>query len=130
MLDEPIWIDERDVLAIHDRLLVLDGGASGVRDLCLLQSALARPRQLHSYGDNPDVVDMAADYISGIVRNHAFVDGIKRTGFLIGILFLELNGARFTASEPSAAQAILSLAAGALDDPALTAWLRANAKHP
>lgn len=124
------WIDERDALAIHDRLLALDGGASGVRDTGLLQSALARPRQLHAYGDNPDVIDMAAAYISGIVRNHPFVDGNKRTGFLLGVLFLELNGARFTASEPCAAQAILSLAAGTMDDPALTASLRANVKHP
>ena len=73
---------------------------------------------------------MAAAYISGIVRNHPFVDGNKRTGFLVGILFLELNGARFTASEPAAAQAILNLAAGTIDEPALTAWLRANVKHP
>ena len=129
-MNEPIWIDERDALALHDRLLALDGGASGVRDPGLLQSALARPRQLYSYGQNPDVIDMTAAYISGIVRNHPFVDGNKRTGFLVGILFLELNGARFTASEPAAAQAILNLAAGTIDEPALTAWLRANVKHP
>ena len=128
-MPEPTWIDERDVLAIHDRLLALDGGASGVRDMGLLQSALARPRQLLAYGANPDTIDMAAAYIAGIVRNHPFVDGNKRTGFLVGILFLELNGARFTATEASAAQAILSLAAGTLDEPALVAWLRANANQ-
>ena len=125
-MSEPVWIDEREALAIHDQLLALDGGASGVRDTGLLQSALARPRQLHSYGENPDVVDMAAAYISGIIRNHPFIDGNKRTGFLVGILFLELNGPRFTASEESAAQAILNLAAGTLDDPALVSWLRGN----
>lgn len=128
-MPEPIWIEEHEVLTLHNRLLALDGGASGVRDAGLLQSALARPRQLHSYGTNPDVIDMAAAYISGIVRNHPFVDGNKRTGFVVGILFLELNAARFTASEESAAQAILSLAAGTLDEPSLVAWLRSNAKH-
>jgi death-on-curing protein len=127
---EPIWIDERDALALHDRLLALDGGAAGVRDMGLLQSALSRPQQLHAYGDNPDIIDMAAAYIAGIVRNHPFIDGNKRTGFLLGVLFLELNVARFTATEESAAQAILSLAAGTLDESALVAWLRANVKLP
>jgi death-on-curing protein len=125
-MTEPVWIDERDVLALHDRLLALDGGAPGLRDPGLLQSALARPRQLHAYGDSPDIIDMAAAYIAGIVRNHPFIDGNKRTGFLIGVLFLELNGACFTATEESAAQAILSLAAGTLDEPALAPWLRSN----
>lgn len=125
-MTEPIWINERDALALHDRLLALDGGAAGLRDLGLLQSALARPKQLHAYGDNPNILDMAAAHIAGIVRNHPFIDGNKRTGFLVGALFLELNGHRFTASEESAAQAILSLAAGTLDEPALVAWLRAN----
>lgn len=128
-MTEPIWIDERDALALHDRLIALDGGAPGLRDPGLLQSALARPQQLHSYGDNPDIIDMAAAYLAGIVRNHPFVDGNKRTGFLLGVLFLELNGYRFTASEESAAQAILSLAAGTLDESALAAWLRSNAKR-
>jgi death-on-curing protein len=125
-MSEPVWIDERDVLAVHDRLLALDGGAAGLRDQGLPQSALARPRQLHTYGDNPDIIEMAAAYVAGIVRNHPFLDGNKRTGFLVGVLFLELNGHRFTASEESAAQAILSLAAGTIDEPALVAWLRAN----
>jgi death-on-curing protein len=129
-VSEPVWIDERDVLALHDRLLALDGGAPGLRDAGLLQSALARPQQLYAYGDDPDIVDMAAAYISGIVRNHPFVDGNKRAGFLVGVLFLELNAFHFTATEESAAQAILSLAAGTLDEPALAAWMRANAKRP
>lgn len=100
-----------------------------MRDMGFLQSALARPRQLYAYGHKPDIIDMAAAYTAGIVRNHPFVDGNKRTGFLVGVLFLELNGHRFTATEESAAQAILSVAAGTLDQPALTAWLRANAKY-
>jgi len=125
-MSEPVWINAREALALHDRLLALDGGTTGVRDMGLLQSALARPQQLHAYGDNPDIIDMAAACIAGIVRNHPFVDGNKRTGFLVGVLFLELNGFHFNATEESAAQAILSLAAGTLDQPALAAWLRAN----
>jgi len=74
----------------------------------------------------PDLPALAAAYTAGIVRNHPFIDGNKRTGFLVGVLFLELNGYRFTATEEAAAQAILSLAAGTLDEPALAAWLRAN----
>lgn len=123
-----IWIDERDALALHGRLLALEGGPSGVRDKGLLDSALARPRQLHAYGNDPDVIDMAAAYTAGIVRNHPFVDGNKRTGFVIGVLFLEMNGYRFTATEESAAQIIISLASGSLDEAALGAWMRANAK--
>ena len=125
---EPLWIDERDVLAIHDRLLALHGGATGVRDRGLLQSALARPRQHHSYAKTSDVVEMAALYTAGIVRNHPFIDGNKRTGFVIGVLFLELHGFDFTASEADATQAVMALASGTLDEAAFTAWLRENAK--
>ena len=93
---EPVWIDERDALALHDWLLALDGGAAGVRNAGLLQSALARPQQLHAYSDAPDTLDMAAAYTVGIVRNHPFVNGNKRTAFVVGVLFLELNGHSFT----------------------------------
>jgi len=72
---------------------------------------------------------MAALYTAGIVRNHPFVDGKTRTGFVVGVLFLELNGLSFIASEADATQAILGLAAGALDETAYTAWLRANCKR-
>jgi len=108
---EPAWIDERDALMLHDRLLALHGGAVGLRDDTLLKSALARPRQLLAYAESVDIVDMATAYTAGIVRNHPFVDGNKRTGFVVGILFLELNGYRFTASEAGAAKAVLELAA-------------------
>ncbi len=127
-MPKPVWIDEPDALALHDRLLALDGGPAGVRDLGLLQSALARPQQLYTYQDHPDILDVAAAYTFGIVRNHPFLDGNKRTGFLVGVLFLELNGYRFAATEESTAQAILSLATGTLDEPALAAWLRTNVK--
>ena len=126
---EPIWIEERDVLAIHDRLLAAHGGARGLRDAGLLQSALARPRQHHAYADRPDMIEMAALYTAGIVRNHPFVDGNKRAGFVVGVLFLELNEFSFIASEEHATQAVLGLAAGTLDEAAYTAWLRANSKR-
>lgn len=123
---EPVWIDERDALALHDRLLALDGGAAGIRNLGLLQSALARPQQLHAYGDDPDTVDMAAAYMVGIARNHPFVDGNKRTAFVVGVLFLEINGYRFMASEEHATQAVLGLADRTIDEVSFIRWLRAN----
>ena len=113
---EPIWLEERDVLTLHDRLLAFHGGASGLRDKSLLQSALARAKQIAAYGDGIDVIDMAAAYTAGIVNNHPFVDGNKRTGFVVGILFLELNGFRFTATESAAADAVIALAAGTLSE--------------
>ena len=122
-----VWIDERDALALHDRLLALHGGAVGLRDDGLLKSALARPQQQFAYAESPDIVDMAAAYTWGIVRNHPFVDGNKRTGFVVGILFLELNGYRFNASEEDAAQMVLGLARGNLDEAGYIAFLRAHA---
>jgi len=126
---EPLWIEVRDALAIHDRLLALQGGAMGLRDQGLLESALARPRQHHTYAGTADIVALAALYTAGIVRNHPFVDGNKRTGFVIGVLFLELHGFDFKASEEDATQAMMGLAAGTLDESAYGTWLRANAKR-
>jgi death-on-curing protein len=126
---EPLWVDDRDTLALHDRLLALHGGAAGVRDDGLLKSALARARQIHAYADKPHIIDMAAAYTAGVVRNHPFIDGNKRTGFVVGILFLELNGYAFTASEEDAAQAVLKLAAGTLDEAGYAKFLRANSKR-
>lgn len=126
---EPVWIDERDVLAIHDQLLAAYGGHPGLRDEGLLQSALARPRQHHAYAHQSDVIEMAALYTAGIVRNHPFVDGNKRAGFVAGVLFLELNGFTFMASEEDATQAVFGLGGGTLDEAAYKAWLRANSKR-
>jgi death-on-curing protein len=124
-----VWVDERDALALHDRLLALHGGASGLRDDGLLKSALARAQQIFAYAESADIIDMATAYTAGIVRNHPFVDGNKRTGFVVGILFLELNGYRFGASEEDAAQAVLGLAAGNLDEAGYSAFLRANVRR-
>ena len=111
---------------LHDRLIALHGGVAGVRDKGLLQSALARARQIYAYSDSPDLIEMATAHTASIVRNHPFVDGNKRTGFVVGILFLELNGYHFTATQECAAQSVIELAAGSLDEAGYTAFLRAN----
>ncbi len=128
-MKEPVWIDERDALTIHERLLALHGGGRGVRDEGLLKSALPRPRQHYAYADAADIVAIAAVYTAGIVRNHPFVDGNKRTGFVVGILFLELNGYRFSASEEETAQAVLALAARGLNETGYAAFLRTHASR-
>lgn len=125
-MKEPVWIEERDAIVLHDRGVALHGGPPGLRDLGLLQSALARARQHFAYAKKRDVIDLAAIYTAGIVRNHPFIDGNKRTGFIVGVLFLELNGHRFTASEEDAAQAVIDLAAGRLDESGYTSFLRIN----
>lgn len=120
----PVWITERDAVVIHDRSLAIHGGLNGVRDEGLLQSALARPQQHFAYSESADIIGMAALYTVGIVRNHPFLDGNKRTGFVCGVLFLELNGYRFGASEEDAVHAVLGVAAGEMDEAVYTEWLR------
>jgi death-on-curing protein len=93
-----------------------------------LQSALARPRQHYSYS-SPDVIELAALYTAALVRNHPFVDGNKRTGFAIGVAFLELNGFVLQAAETDATQAVLALATGDIDEVGYGAWLRSNSKR-
>jgi death-on-curing protein len=124
-MSEPIWIDAAVVLAIHDRQLIEHGGAEGLRDEALLHSGLGRPLN-HFACASPDIMELATMYTAGIVQNHPFVDGNKRTGFVVGVLFLELNGYRFTASEEAAAQAVIELAAGTIDETGFCAFLRAH----
>jgi death on curing protein len=126
---QPIRIEGRDAIALHDRLLALHGGSTGLRDELLLESGLAGPRQALAYAVEPDLFELAAAYTAGIVGNHPFVDGNKRTGFVVGILFLELNGLRFTAPEEDAARAVLNLAAGTLDAAEYAHFLRGNARR-
>ncbi len=123
----PSFVDATLALAIHEQTLIQHGGSRGVRDEALLASALARPRQIAGYDDGADVVRLAAALTFGIVRNHPFVDGNKRTGFIVGVLFLELNGWRFTASEEAAASAMIALADGGLDEAGYADFLRRNA---
>lgn len=124
-MGQPVWIEDALVLAIHDRQLAEHGGAEGIRDEALLEGALGRPPN-HFHYTGADIVDLAAKYIAGIVQNHPFVDGNKRTGFVVGVLFLEINGYRFVASEADAAQAVLELAAGTIDEDGFRDFVRAN----
>jgi len=123
---EPIWVDERDARVLHEKLVDVHGGAVGIRDEGLLVSAISRPKQQFAYAQSPDLVAMAAAYTAGIVKNHPFLDGNKRVGFVVGILFLEINGYTFVASEEHAAQAVNNLAAGKMDEAAYAQFLEHN----
>jgi len=111
------------VLRMHFQQIERHGGTHGIRDQRLLESALARPLNLEAY-QSPDVFQIAASYAAGISRNHPFLDGNKRTGFLIAALFLECNGFRFHAPEEKVVERTLALAAGAIKETAYAAWLR------
>jgi death-on-curing protein len=113
------------VLAIHDAQLAEHGGASGVRDRGLLDSALARPQHLAAYGE-PDIATLAAAYAFGIARNHPFVDGNKRTALVALETFLALNGHDLAADDAACVVTMLGLAAGELEEDALADWVRAN----
>ena len=117
------WIGEEVALAAHDALMAEFGGLSGVRDMGALQSALARPLNLTAYG-SPDGADLAAAYAYGIVRNHPFADGNKRSGFAIALVFLLDNGFDFTATDIEAIEMMLELAAGRVSEDRLAGWFR------
>jgi len=119
----PVWIDEAVVLAIHDEQIAEHGGGAGLRDRGLLESALARPRNLAAYGE-PDAAALAAAYAFGIARNHPFVDGNKRTAFVVMETFLELSGSALSADDADCVTTMLALAAGDLGEDALAAWIR------
>jgi death-on-curing protein len=121
------WVDCAVVLAIHEEQLAEHGGADGVRDMGLLESALARPQNLLAYG-SPDLADLAAAYAGGIARNHPFVDGNKRTAWVVAETFVELNGAEIAADDAGAYEAMLSLAEGRIDEGAFAAWMRPQLK--
>lgn len=123
----PCWLTREECLALHDMMLSHYGGIAGVRDENLLESALAKPQQQFHYG-KPGMADMAAAYASGIVKNHPFLDGNKRTGFMMGAGFLERNGFVFHATEPEAVVRTLALAAGQMDMAAYAEWLKANSR--
>lgn len=117
------WIEKRLLLLLHDESLAEHGGASGLRDEGLLDSALARPLNLVAYGE-PDFADLAATYAHGLAKNHPFVDGNKRAAFLAAGLFLALNGKRLTASQADATLAVFGLAAGDIDEAGFADWIR------
>lgn len=120
-----VWLSRDLILAIHDEQIAEHGGAPGLRDPGLLESALARPLNAADYG-TPDLAELGAAYAHGICRNHPFVDGNERAAFVALELFLSLNGVELTASDTDAVVTMLRLAAGEIDEPAFAAWVRAN----
>jgi death-on-curing protein len=122
---EPIWIDEADVHAFHLAMLSMFGGIRGIRDEGLLQSALSRPQNLFVYGE-PSLYELAAEYAVGIVKNHPFLDGNKRAGFMAAAVFLETNGKRFSASEESVVLHTFALAAGEISGAEYAVWLESS----
>jgi death-on-curing protein len=124
---EPIWIRQDVVLAMHQEALALHGGPEGVRDLGLLESALGRPKNLFAYSEEPvSLARLAAAYAKGIVANHPFVDGNKRTAFTVSVTFLKLNGLELTATKEDRVMVFWSLAAGELSEAQLGDWFERN----
>ena len=122
-----MWLQAAVLRAVHDEQLLEHGGASGVRDEGLFESALARPLNLAAYGE-PDVAELAASYGYGLARNHPFIDGNKRTAFVAVELFLALNGHELTADDPACVLTMLTVAAGTLAEPDFAAWLREHTR--
>ncbi len=118
-----IWLDAAVMHAVHEEQLAEHGGAPGLRDEGLFESAMAHPRHLAACGE-PDAADLAAAYGYGLARNHPFIDGNKRTAFVAVELFLALNGHSLSASDADCVLTMLELAAGSLDEPAFATWLR------
>jgi death-on-curing protein len=123
---EPRWLDRQTVEAIHAMVVVQSGGSAGLRDAGLLESAIARAQQRWTYDEHADLFDLTAALGAGLARNHPFVDGNKRIAFVAAITFLELNGARFHATEAEAVLVMLDVATGKVKEPPFAAWLRRN----
>jgi death-on-curing protein len=117
------WVDRKALELLHDESLAEHGGAPGLRDEGLLESALARPLNLVADGRS-DIADLAAAYGVGLAKNHPFVDDNKRVAFLAVGMFLALNGRRLVATQADATLMTLDVASGTLDEPAFAAWLR------
>lgn len=122
-MKEPIWIRQDAVLRMHEESLALHGGPEGVRDLGLLESALARPKNLLAYSEySPTLAQLAAAYAKGIVANHPFVDGNKRTALIVSFTFLRMNGLQLTASKEARVLTFWGLAAGEISEAELALW--------
>lgn len=127
-MKEPVWVLREVALLAHDQSLAEFGGSSGIRDEGMLDSALGKPHNLYLYAE-PSLFDLAASYAHGLVKNHPFVDGNKRTGFVVAVTFLQINGWQLVASEVDAALRTLALAAGEMPEADYAHWLKANAKR-
>ena len=124
-MSEPIWLDTSIVLDVHAEQLALFGGADGVRDLGLLESALGRPLNKFAYGET-SLAALAAAYAFGIARNHPFVDGNKRAAFASIIVVLGLNGVDFDVPPEAATAIVLGMAVGEIDEDGLARWIEDN----
>ncbi len=123
---EPRWITKLGVIVLHDMSIATDGGAPGIRDEGLLESALDRPRNRFHYEGVTDLPALAATYAVGLAKNHAFADGNKRAAFIAAGLFLDKNGFSLTATQADAALTMLAVAAGEIDIDQLAHWIRRN----
>jgi death-on-curing protein len=126
---EPVWVLRETVIALQERLLSEFGGAAGIRDEGMLESALSRPANRRAYEDTTTIHELAAGYAFGLVRNYPFIDGNKRIGFATAVLFLELNGLQFTAGEVEATVKTLALAAHEIGEAGYAKWLKTNTTH-
>lgn len=128
MTRELRWISQKALLLLHEESLAEFGGARGVRDEGLLESALARPRNAYAYNSNITIAEVAASYAFGLAGNHAFVDGNKRAAFLSIGLFLAINGYRLQAGQVDAIQTMFAVASGDLKEDGLAQWIRQNSE--
>ena len=126
---EPFWLDAIDAIAIHDRQLAEHGGGTGLRDRTMLESAIARPQNQWHYESN-DLASLAAAYAFGVARNHPFIDGNKRTAWVLARLFLVINGQTLTFDPTDAIKTVLALAAGDLSEDELADWFRTRLSKP
>ena len=126
-MSESVWLRPEALEILHEEALAVHGGLAGVRDPGLLESALARPENAFAYGET-DLFTLATLYTAGIVRNHPYLDGNKRAGFMAGAVFLQINGLMLTAAPADAVLKVIALAAGEIDETAFGDWLKANTK--
>ncbi len=129
MSSEPRWISTKALLLLHEESLSEFGGARGLRNEGLLESALARARNTHAYNSTATLAELAASYCYGVAKNHAFMDGDKRAAFLCVGLFLAINGYRLTASQVDAIKTMLAISSGTITESELALWIAQNSKE-
>ena len=128
-MKEPVWLGRDDALAAHEMMLAQQGGLAGIRDEGLLESPLAKTQNKFAYA-KPSLPEMAASYAAGIILNHPFLDGNKRTGFMVAAAFLEVNGLELFAVEAEVVERTLALAAGAIKEGDYARWLKERSRKP
>ncbi len=127
-MNDPVWLDRRALELLHSESIAEHGGADGLRDAGLFESALTRPQNLFAYENVTDVARLASSYAFGLTKNHAFVDGNKRIGFIAAGLFLHMNGHRLVADQAESTLVMLSVASGSFSETELADWIRRNMK--